>query len=82
VAYGAFRRGSHISAIGLATSEDGITWTRFPGNPVLTSADTPLGVPPHVFELVYVDNTFLLYVELGTDDFTDIWLATHQGALP
>lgn len=32
--------GSGSTAIGLATSPDGITWTKHPGNPVLTSSQT------------------------------------------
>jgi predicted GH43/DUF377 family glycosyl hydrolase len=33
------RNGTYARAIGLATSNDGITWTKFPGNPVMTTTN-------------------------------------------
>jgi hypothetical protein len=46
-----------VAAIGYASSEDGITWTRFPDNPVLTLK----GRDPNPDALVIVDDIYYLY---------------------
>jgi len=49
------------SSIGYATSPDGITWTKYAGNPVLDS-----GVGPPQYQnpsVVKVGNTFYMYIE-------------------
>lgn len=70
------------SEIGIATSDDGITWTKFDGNPVMRSRDIPdargFGLP----ELTYQEDTYLLYIPLGSGSNTsDLFLATHDGHL-
>lgn len=49
---------------GIATSRDGITWTRFAGNPVLTTTAVPRAAM-RTGELVFHDGTYLLYLENG-----------------
>jgi len=49
---------------GIATSTDGRTWTRFPGNPMLTTADVPRA-SMETGEMIYHDGKYLLYLENG-----------------
>jgi predicted GH43/DUF377 family glycosyl hydrolase len=66
---------------GLATSEDGITWTRYAGNPVLTVNAIPGGNGLWFTNLLYHDDTHYLFFEVGKGNDTNIYLATHKGAL-
>jgi predicted GH43/DUF377 family glycosyl hydrolase len=45
------------AAVGYATSEDGVVWTRFPDNPVLTIS----GISPLLGSVVVVDDVYYLY---------------------
>jgi len=54
---------------GIATSPDGVTWTRFPGNPVLTTASVPRATMK-TGELYYREGVYLLYLENGGTAFT------------
>jgi hypothetical protein len=49
---------------GIATSRDGVTWNRFPGNPVLTTTAVPRAAM-RTGELVLQDGVYLLYLENG-----------------
>jgi predicted GH43/DUF377 family glycosyl hydrolase len=49
---------------GIATSRDGVVWTRFPGNPVLTTEAVPRATMK-TGELHYRDGVYLLYLENG-----------------
>lgn len=55
--------------IGYATSADGITWTRFPGNPVLSMP----AVIAHLSDVVVVDDVYYVYYH---DQTGDIGVAT------
>ena len=55
--------------IGYATSADGITWTRFPGNPVLSF---PSGTA-YVSDVIVVDDVYYVYFH---DQSGDIGVAT------
>ncbi len=66
----------HPFHIGMATSDDGITWTRYAGNPVLRSGidsfDRNSAFDPNV---IIVNGTWMMYY-CGMNTRTDICLAT------
>ncbi len=66
---------------GYALSTDGIHWTRASQNPILTVKAIDGGHGLWFTNLVYHDNTYYLYFELGKGASTDIYVATHKGRL-
>jgi predicted GH43/DUF377 family glycosyl hydrolase len=71
--------------LGLATSKDGIHWTKDARNPVfdINSFNGMKMLGFWYTALAYHDDTYYLYVE-GTPfgkGFTDIYVATHKGSL-
>ncbi len=67
-----FYSGSHSGAvqIGYATSDDGIHWTRYDGNPIFTLEEDPVATKsePYVLEspfVVFNGSTYLLYYDYG-----------------
>ncbi len=73
-------------ALGYAISADGIHWSRVGGNPVLRASDVPGGTGTYRSNLLYQSGTYFIFWEVttgnGNSDVSDIYLATHQGALP
>ncbi len=67
--------------LGLALSEDGISWSRFDANPVLVPQVVQGGKAIWYTDLVYHDSTYFIYFELGNGSVTNVYVATHQGAL-
>jgi len=67
--------------LGLALSDDGINWARYDGNPVLAPQVVPDGRAIWYTDLVYQAGTYYLYFELGNGSETNVYVATHQGAL-
>lgn len=67
---------------GLAFSSDGIAWTRFADNPVVTGEEFP-DPASSLFEgaLIYRDGTYFFYVEAGSEQGTDVFLMTRDGTL-
>ena len=49
---------------GVATSPDGVSWTKFAGNPVITVNDVPRSTI-RTGELVYTGDIYLVYLENG-----------------
>lgn len=64
-----YRLGWDQGSIGYATSSDGLTWTKYSGNPVLTS-NNPHG--PYVFKY---DGTYYMY---ATDSWGPVYLYTSS----
>jgi len=75
-------RGS-IMRLGFATSQDGIHWERFSGNPVFKPRDIK-GVRQFWFtNAILKDGVYYLFVEGDINQTTQIYLATHDGeAIP
>jgi hypothetical protein len=72
------RSGSHR---GIATSRDGLTWTRFSGNPVLDTRAVPRATMM-TGELFYRDGVYLLYLENGgTFSTTNIAVLTRDAPI-
>jgi len=71
-------------ALGIATSADGLTWTRSEANPVLTPRSVTGGQGMWYTDLLYNDGTYYLYFELQRNGLigTNIFLAKHTGDLP
>jgi predicted GH43/DUF377 family glycosyl hydrolase len=68
---------------GLATSEDGLHWTRYANNPVFATAAIPSARDINRGVLTYFKGAYLLYLEVrpGNGTVSDIWLAKHEGRL-
>ncbi len=76
-----YQGGSNLNQRGLAFSEDGISWTRHPENPILTRELLPKPGTTWDTNLVYHDGTYYWFLEIGSLVATDIYLATHEGPL-
>ena len=64
------------SGICYATSPDGITWTKYAGNPVIPKTTDPKAEDPA--GLIKVDSTYYLYTNsTGRDRQTDVWTSTN-----
>lgn len=72
--------------LGLATSEDGIHWTKYAGNPIFVPSDLPGGRWIWYSTLAYHDGTYYLYMEGSTQrqlgGITDVYATTYEGSLP
>jgi predicted GH43/DUF377 family glycosyl hydrolase len=82
MSYRSFSSGGSDKAYGLATSADGVTWTKRDDNPYLFNKDLQRrGMWFHT--LVYADGTLHLFVELqrGYQNETDIYAGTLEGSL-
>lgn len=68
-------------ALGLATSADGVHWERVPGDFFWTRSTIPRSMGFWYTALAHHDDTYYLYIEGGRGSNTDIYAATHEGAL-
>ncbi len=75
-------RGGHTMALGYALSPDGIRWTRSARNPVLQASAISSAGGFYFTNLLYHEGTYYLFWEVAQGANTDIFLATHPGALP
>lgn len=66
--------------LGYAISPDGVNWDRSEG-PILEASDVPGGRAIWYTDLLYHDDTYFLFFELGTGGETEVYLATQQGPL-
>ena len=77
-----YQGGDAVEKRGLAISNDGITWTKYPENPLFTQDVFPI---PHArtwdTSLLYHEGIYYYFMELGSLSGTDLYLATHQGTL-
>ncbi len=72
--------GTH-SRIGVAISSDGVTWRQLQEQPVLTAADQPGWNIVWVDSVVFVDDTYSMFVELVKGGVSYINVATYTGTL-
>jgi predicted GH43/DUF377 family glycosyl hydrolase len=82
--YSSHSSGIAISVnIGAAISQDGISWTRHPLNPIFRQRDVPSSHRLGGMALLYRHDTYWLYFESVDLDgvFSDIWLAAHREGL-
>ena len=67
---------------GLAISDDGLHWHKYADNPVITQSMFPVANgKTWDATLLYHDDVYYYVMEIGTLSGTDLYLATHQGAL-
>jgi hypothetical protein len=73
--------GGILSRRGLAVSQDGIQWDSYEGNPILTENDFP--IPGNTWDtaLLYANGVYFYFMEIGTLQTTNIYLAKHAGSL-
>lgn len=77
--------GTGLNDRGLARSDDGVSWTPDPANPVLTREDFPIEGNTWDTALLVHDGELRYYMEIGTagdGGTTDIYLATADLASP
>jgi predicted GH43/DUF377 family glycosyl hydrolase len=71
-----------IEMRGLAISDDGIHWEKYPANPIFDQDAFP--IPKSKTwdtNLLYHDGTYYYFMELGTLSGTDLYLTMHPGSL-
>jgi sucrose-6-phosphate hydrolase SacC (GH32 family) len=73
-------RGS-VMKLGLATSQDGIHWDRFEGNPIFKPSDIKGASQFWFTNVVVKDDVLYLFVEGDINQTTQIYLATHRGMI-
>jgi sucrose-6-phosphate hydrolase SacC (GH32 family) len=74
--------GSDLNDRGLAFSDDGIHWQDYASNPIISAPDySRFGSNTWDTNLVYYDGVFYYYMEIGSLNNTQIFLATHEGSL-
>jgi predicted GH43/DUF377 family glycosyl hydrolase len=69
-------------AIGIATSTDGIVWERFAENPVFSHRQINRAGYMWFHNALLVNDIYYLFIEGDINQTTNIYLATHEGALP
>lgn len=77
--------GSTLNQRGFAWSDDGISWTPDPSNPVISADDFPVDGNTWDTALLWDGELLRYYMEIGTaggNGTTDIYLATHEGVPP
>jgi predicted GH43/DUF377 family glycosyl hydrolase len=69
-------------AVGLATSEDGATWTKYPGNPVLTATaiDQAYIATPHVIKLGLTYNMWYTGRSTNSNQTSILYATSFDGA--
>jgi hypothetical protein len=70
-----------VSALGYATSTDGVTWTKARDNPIVSTATQPGWTAIYETAFIYQEGSYYLYFDVDNGTETDIYLITHRGAL-
>ena len=80
---GARKFGPGEYSFGVATSPDGIVWTKSDRNPILSNNEHPQWSQAYLATLLYVDDTYFLYFDFVTParGGTNVYLATYEGSL-
>jgi hypothetical protein len=77
-----YQAGAAVEMRGLAISNDGIQWEKYPGNPIFRKDVFPISnAKTWDTNLLYHDGIYYYFMELGTMNGTDLYLTTHQGSL-
>lgn len=77
-----YQGGPIVENRGLAISNDGLDWTAYNDNPLFTRESFPIpNAKTWDTALLYHEGVYYYYMEIGTLQGTNIFLATHRGAL-
>lgn len=77
-----YQAGLKVEQRGLALSDDGIHWEKYAANPVFTKDDFPIpNARTWDTNLLYHEGTYYYFMEIGTLNGTDLYLAAHTGSL-
>lgn len=66
------------AAVGLATSSDGISWNKYPGNPVMAASSHDFLKYPYV---ISVDQTYRMWYTEGSGSFSRIFYASSNDGI-
>jgi hypothetical protein len=70
-----------VSALGFATSADGVTWRKARANPIVSTTHEPGWNAIYLTGMIYQLGSYFLYFDVDDGTETDVYLVTHQGAL-
>ncbi len=77
-----YQGGSSVENRGLALSNDGVVWKKYPANPIFNSDAFPIpNAKTWDTSLLYREGMYYYFMELGTLSHTDLYLTIHQGTL-
>ena len=77
-----YQAGTSVEMRGLAISNDGIEWEKYPENPIFNKDVFPIpNAKTWDTNLLYHDGIYYYFMELGTLGGTDLYVTTHQGSL-
>jgi len=77
-----YQAGTAVETRGLAVSNDGIHWERYSGNPIFKKEVFPIpNAKTWDTNLLYQDDTYYYFMELGSLKATNLYLTTHKGSL-
>jgi predicted GH43/DUF377 family glycosyl hydrolase len=77
-----YQAGIKIEERGIAISNDGIHWEKYSDNPIFNKAAFPIpNAKTWDTNLLYHDDRYYYFMELGSLSGTDLYLTTHEGTL-
>jgi predicted GH43/DUF377 family glycosyl hydrolase len=77
-----YQAGISVELRGLAISNDGIDWEKYSENPIFNKDAFPIpNAKTWDTNLLYHDDTYYYFMELGGLDGTDLYLTTHASSL-
>jgi len=77
-----YQAGLQVENRGIAISDDGIHWEKYPANPIFGSDVFPIpNAKTWDTNLLYQDGIYYYFMEIGTLSGTDLYLTTHEGTL-
>lgn len=77
-----YQAGISVEMRGLAISNDGIQWEKYPENPIFNKDVFPIpNAKTWDTNLLHHDGVYYYFMELGTLAGTDLYLTAHQGSL-
>jgi len=77
-----YQAGLQVENRGIAISDDGIHWEKYPDNPIFNKDVFPIpNAKTWDTNLLYQDGIYYYFMEIGTLSGTDLYLTTHEGSL-
>ena len=77
-----YQAGLRIEERGIAVSDDGIHWEKYPANPIFNKDVFPIpNAKTWDTNLLYLNGVYYYFMELGSLSGTDLYLTTHEGTL-